>query len=133
MPHRKAPEARQTEQFLAQSQLVASQPHGDQSDHETTDVNLESLSRASGQSNRPAQHAQFEWLDVGIFSLVAVLFWFPCLLFFTEDKVQVWTVAGDTVRNLSGIIVVAGAWIAWETNKSRANEAEKSDFRDRMR
>ena len=51
----------------------------------------------------------------------------------TGDKTHYWAVTGDTIRNLSGVIVVLGAWVAWETNRARSHEAEKSDFRDRMR
>lgn len=51
----------------------------------------------------------------------------------TGDKTRYWAVTGDTIRNLSGVIVVLGAWVAWETNRARSHEAEKSDFRDRMR
>lgn len=51
----------------------------------------------------------------------------------TGDKTRYWAVTGDVVRNLSGVIVVLGAWVAWETNRARSHEAEKSDFRDRMR
>lgn len=68
---------------------------------------------------------------VSVAVTIAVVFLF-CLLAQLVD-IQFWAVAGDTVRNLSGVIVVAGAWIAWVTNKSRSKEAEKADFRDRMK
>lgn len=130
---RKDSEARQAQQYLAQSQIVPPKSQAGQNEQETTDVDLENLSRDYSPNAKLPESGQFTWLHAGLCILAVAAFCFLCVLLYAEDKVQVWAVAGDTVRNLSGFIVVAGAWIAWETNKSRSNEAEKSDFRDRMR
>ena len=78
-----------------------------------------------------------QWRKILVVSLVALvilaLIGFIVGLCTTGDKTHYWAVTGDVVRNLSGVIVVLGAWVAWETNRARSHEAEKSDFRDRMR
>lgn len=46
------------------------------------------------------------------------------------------TVAGDVARNTSGLFAVAAAsvaaWIAFKTNQTRAEEAARSHFKDRL-
>ena len=78
-----------------------------------------------------------QWRKFLVVSLVVLvvlaLIGFIVGLCTTGDKTHYWAVTGDVVRNLSGVIVVLGAWVAWETNRARSHEAEKSDFRDRMR
>lgn len=79
-----------------------------------------------------------QWRKILVVSLVvlvilALIGLFVYGLCTTPDKTHYWAVTGDTIRNLSGVIVVLGAWVAWETNRARSHEAEKSDFRDRMR
>lgn len=81
---------------------------------------------------------QGQWRKILVVSLVVLVILALIGLFIyglctTPDKAHYWAVTGDTIRNLSGVIVVLGAWVAWETNRARSHEAEKSDFRDRMR
>lgn len=54
------------------------------------------------------------------------------LLYFWWDQ-HVWAVIGDVIRNLAGLFAAIAAYIAWWTNKTRSHEAEKADFRDRMK
>ena len=99
--------------------------------------NLDSVDRFLEPKPRRWRKNIDQWRKILVVSLVALvilaLIGFIVGLCTTGDKTHYWAVTGDVVRNLSGVIVVLGAWVAWETNRARSHEAEKSDFRDRMR
>lgn len=57
-------------------------------------------------------------------------------VFQEQDAVHAWSVAGDVVRNTSGLFAVLAAsiaaWVAYRTNLTRAQEANRSNFKDRL-
>lgn len=79
------------------------------------------------------------WLPlvIGVASLLGPLIWWlvwawPCGISHND-----WEVLGTSIKNVSGLYAVEAAlmaaYIAWKTNQSRAKEAVKADYRDRIK
>ncbi|MDO4898177.1 MAG: hypothetical protein Q3965_02610 [Rothia sp. (in: high G+C Gram-positive bacteria)] len=74
-----------------------------------------------------------------VLSIVLIIFGFllgRLFYLFGLDAGHAWSVLGDTVRNTSGLLAVLAAsiaaFIAYRTNRTRAVEANRSNFKDRM-
>lgn len=67
---------------------------------------------------------------VSFFALLAIAF-----LFLPSLSESQWQLAGEISRNTNALAVIAAsiaAYIAWGTNKARAKEAKRADFKDRI-
>lgn len=76
-------------------------------------------------------------LLAGVISLVGPLIWWLLWAWPYGISHSDWDVLGTSIKNVSGLYAVEAAlmaaYIAWRTNQSRAEEAAKADYRDRIK
>lgn len=79
------------------------------------------------------------WLPlvIGVASLLGPLIWWLLWAWPYGISHSDWDVLGTSIKNVSGLYAVEAAlmaaYIAWRTNQSRAEEAIKADYRDRIK
>lgn len=76
-------------------------------------------------------------VSIGVISIIVPLGWWLCWAVPEGVSDRDVEVLGTSIKNVSGLYAVEAAlmaaYIAWKTNESRAEEAVKADYRDRIK